>query len=89
MKELLRIHLQRYELHSYTGTSQLKFFLLHSLFLRNVCRQLSVFSNQSIKICPIKLKIDMLYHMNKSLQNTAFYIFVDVPLNYLIQTQLK
>lgn len=31
-------------------------------------------------MCPIKLKIVLLYHMTNNLQNTAFYISVNVPL---------
>ena len=74
---------------SYTGTSQLIVFLLHTLFLRNSCHQLSVFPNNSAKICLIKLKIGMLYHMNKTFQNKTFWIFVDVPFNCLTQSQFK
>ena len=40
------------------------------------CGQLSVFLDNSGRICPIKLKVDMLYHMDK----TVFQIFVPAPL---------
>ena len=60
------------------------FFLLNTLFQRHtlfdvlkvelvclyICRQLSVFPKNSIRIYPIKLKIDMLYYMNNTFQNT-------------------
>ena len=32
-------------------------------------------------VCPIKLKTDMLYHMNSTFRDTVFQIPVDVPLN--------
>ena len=38
------------------------------------------YPNNSVGVCPINLKICMLYHMNNTFQNTAFYISVDVPL---------
>ena len=28
--------------------------------------------NNSVRVCPRKLKIDMLYHMNNTFSNTAF-----------------
>ena len=44
-----------------------------------ICRQLSIFPINSVRICPIKLKVGVLYHMNNTFQNTAFQIPVDVP----------
>ena len=33
---------------------------------------MSVFPSNSVRICPIKLKIGILYHMNNTFQNTTF-----------------
>ena len=33
-------------------------------------------------MCPIKLKIGILYHVNNTFQNTTFLISVDVPLTF-------
>ena len=44
------------------------------------CYQLSVFANKSVRTCPIKLKISMLYHMKNNLRNTVFSISVVLPL---------
>ena len=67
--------------------SQLIFFLIKTLFLRHtsfdeyksgiplyiyICCLLSVFPSNSVRICPIKLKIGILYHMNNTFQNTTF-----------------
>ena len=41
------------------------------------------FPNNSIRMCPIKLKIDMLHHMTKTFRNTVFLISVNVPLRWL------
>ena len=38
----------------------------------NICRQLSVFPNSSIRICHITLENGMLYHMNNTFRNIRF-----------------
>ena len=38
------------------------------------------FSNNSVGVCPMKTKIDKVYHINNTFRNTVFYISVDVPL---------
>ena len=40
--------------------------------LFKICRQLSGFLNNSVKVYPIKLKIGMLDHMNNTFRNTVF-----------------
>ena len=69
-------------------------FFLNTLFWRrtlfNICkaelvclyisRQLSVFPNNLVRVCPIKLRINMLCHMNSTFQKTFLYIFVAAPL---------
>ena len=61
-------------------------FLLDTLFWRHAssdvqkvelvclytCRQLSVFPNNSVRICLIRLKISMLYQINNTFRNTVF-----------------
>ena len=41
---------------------------------------MSSFLNNSVRVCPIKLKLGMLDHMSNASQNTIFKISVDVPL---------
>ena len=49
-------------------------------FVYIICRQLSFFLNNFVSGYPIKLKIELLYHINSTFRNTDFYISVDVPL---------
>ena len=38
----------------------------------SICHQLSVFPNNAVRICPITLKIGMLYHMNNDFLSIDF-----------------
>ena len=38
------------------------------------------FHNNSARVCPIKLKIGVLYYKNDAFPNTDFYLSADVPL---------
>ena len=38
------------------------------------------FPNNTVTVCPIKLKIDMLHHLSDALRNTVFSISAIVPL---------
>ena len=51
-------------------------FLIYKFF----CQKLSGFLNYSVRVYPIKLKIDMLYDMNNTFRSTIFQISVNVSL---------
>ena len=48
------------------------FEALYPRLIRVYCRQFSGLLNNSIRVYSVKLKIDMVYHMNNSFQNTIF-----------------
>ena len=48
------------------------FDTLFNVLCLYICRQLSVFTNNSVGVCPIKLKIGMLCQMNNTVWNNAF-----------------
>ena len=58
--------------------------LMCKKFASLVFKQLSCFPNTSVRISPIKLKTDMLYHMNNFFGNTACQIYVTVLLIFLV-----
>ena len=39
-----------------------------------------IFPKSSGRVCPVQLKIDVVYHMNNTFRNTVFLISVEVPL---------
>ena len=41
-------------------------------FVKQSSRQFPGFLNNSVKVNSVKLKIDMLYHMKNTFQNTSF-----------------
>ena len=44
------------------------------------------FTNTFFRVCPIKLKIGMLYRINNTFKKTVFKISVDMPLELTIKT---
>ena len=38
------------------------------------------FANNSVTVCPIKLKTDMLHHINNTFRNTVFWMLINVSL---------
>ena len=45
-----------------------------------VCRQLSGYLSNSVRLYPVKLKIGKLYHKKDTFRNTDFFIYADLPL---------
>ena len=58
--------------------------LMYKKLYLYICGQLSVFPNTFVMICPVNLKIGMLYHMNNIFRNTVFWMTVAVRLKLLI-----